>query len=102
MGAAREESGRVRVRRRQEQSCKKTADQSLHRLIFDILCNVAKTERLKSSNAINYQHNSMKQVLLLFATLEAGEVLGEHLRLRLQARVDQGEARCWDYKCLRL
>ena len=27
---------------------------------------------------------------MLFATLEAGEVLGGHLRLRLEARVDEG------------
>ena len=38
----------------------------------------------KSSNAIINQI-LYKKVLLLFATLEAGEVLGGHLRLRLEA-----------------
>ena len=41
-------------------------------------------------------------MLPLFATLKAREVSGWHLRLRLQAGVEEEAASCWDYKCLRL
>ena len=43
-----------------------------------------------------------KDMLPLFATLKAREVSGWHLRLRLQAGVEEEAASCWDYKCLRL